>query len=100
MHRMLKKLTLSIVTAIVALISLAAAPANAQDRNVQVINETQHGIVQSSPRKSKVAPGRRTFSARTFCRSARRSTSTSMTAAGATRVRLQGRVRGRPGAGA
>jgi hypothetical protein len=46
MHRMLKRLTISIVTAVVALISLAVAPANAQDRNVQVINETQHAIVQ------------------------------------------------------
>lgn len=46
MHRMLKILTISIVTAVVALISLAAAPANAQDRNVQVVNETQHAIVQ------------------------------------------------------
>lgn len=46
MHRMLKILTISIVTAVVALISLAVAPANAQDRHVQVVNETQHVIVQ------------------------------------------------------
>lgn len=46
MHRMLKLLTMSFVTAVVAVLSLAAAPANAQDRHVQVINETQHAIVQ------------------------------------------------------
>lgn len=46
MHRMLKILTTSIVAAVVALNGLAAAPANAQDRNVQIINETQNAIVQ------------------------------------------------------
>lgn len=46
MHRMLKLLTMSFVTAVVAVLSLAAAPANAQDRHVQVVNETQHAIVQ------------------------------------------------------
>jgi hypothetical protein len=43
---MLKKLAISIVTATVAFIGLASAPANAQDRHVEVINETQHTIVQ------------------------------------------------------
>jgi hypothetical protein len=43
---MLRKLTISIVTAVVALLGLAAAPANAQDRHVEVVNETQHAIVQ------------------------------------------------------
>jgi hypothetical protein len=46
MHRMLKKLTITSVMAVVASIGLAAAPANAQDRHVEVINETQHSIVQ------------------------------------------------------
>jgi hypothetical protein len=46
MNRMLKKLTISIVMAALALIGLTAAPANAQDRHVEVINETQHAIVQ------------------------------------------------------
>jgi hypothetical protein len=47
MNGMLKKTTLSIATAVVALTGLAAAPANAQeDRNVQIINETQHAIVR------------------------------------------------------
>lgn len=47
MNGMLKRITLSTVTAVVALTGLAAAPANAQeDRNVQIINETQHAIVQ------------------------------------------------------
>jgi hypothetical protein len=46
MNRMLKKLAISIVTATVAFIGLASAPANAQDRHVEVINETQHTIVQ------------------------------------------------------
>ena len=46
MRRMLKTLTISSATAAVALIGLAAAPANAQDRHVQVVNETTHGIVQ------------------------------------------------------
>jgi hypothetical protein len=46
MHRTLKTLTLSTATAAVALIGLGAAPANAQDRHVQVVNETSHGIVQ------------------------------------------------------
>ena len=46
MHTILKTLTISGVTAVVALIGLAAAPANAQDRHVQVLNETQQGIVQ------------------------------------------------------
>jgi len=45
MNRMLKKLTISIAAAVVALIGLAA-PASAQDRNVLIINETQHAIVQ------------------------------------------------------
>ncbi|WP_234809608.1 hypothetical protein [Mycolicibacterium tusciae] len=42
---MLRKLTIGIVAAVVALLGLAA-PANAQDRNVEVINQTQHAIVQ------------------------------------------------------
>lgn len=46
MNGILKKLTISVMTALVALIGLAAAPATAQDRNVQIINETQHTIVQ------------------------------------------------------
>ena len=46
MHRMLRKLTITIVTALVASIGLAAAPANAQDRQVEVINETTRAIVQ------------------------------------------------------
>jgi len=45
MNKMLKKFTLSSVTAVVASIALAAAPANAQDRHVEIVNETQHGIV-------------------------------------------------------
>ncbi|ORB66907.1 hypothetical protein BST47_07480 [Mycolicibacterium tusciae] len=45
MNRMLRKLTIGIVAAVVALLGLAA-PANAQDRNVEVINQTQHAIVQ------------------------------------------------------
>ena len=45
MNSMLKKLTISIAAAVVALIGLAA-PASAQDRNVLIINETQHAIVQ------------------------------------------------------
>lgn len=45
MNRTLKKLTLGIVTAAVALIGFAAAPASAQDRHVQVINATQHAMV-------------------------------------------------------
>jgi len=45
MNRMLKKLTISIAAAVVALIGLAA-PASAQDRNVVIINDTQHTIVQ------------------------------------------------------
>lgn len=45
MNRMLKKLTISIAATVVALIGLAA-PASAQDRNVLIINETQHAIVQ------------------------------------------------------
>ena len=43
---MLNKLAISIVMAALALIGLTAAPANAQDRHVEVINETQHAIVQ------------------------------------------------------
>jgi hypothetical protein len=46
MNRLLKNLTLSIAVPVVALIGLAAAPANAQDRNVLILNETQHTIVQ------------------------------------------------------
>jgi hypothetical protein len=46
MNRLLKNLTLSIAVSVVALIGLAAAPANAQDRNVLILNETQHTIVQ------------------------------------------------------
>jgi hypothetical protein len=46
MNRKLKKLTISIVTAVFALMGLAAVPANAEDRHVEVINETQHAIVQ------------------------------------------------------
>lgn len=46
MHRMLRTFTISAATAVVALMGLAVAPANAQDRNVQVVNETQHAIVQ------------------------------------------------------
>jgi hypothetical protein len=46
MNKMLKKLTISIITAVVALIGLAAAPASAQDRNVVLINETRHTIVE------------------------------------------------------
>jgi hypothetical protein len=42
---MLRTLTISTGAAAVAL-GLAAAPANAQDRHVQVINETSQGIVQ------------------------------------------------------
>ena len=42
---MLKKLTISIAAAVVASVGLAA-PASAQDRNVLIINETQHAIVQ------------------------------------------------------
>src|SRR6476469_664237 len=45
MNGMLRKLTISSVTAVVAL-GVAAAPANAQDRHVQIINETQGAIVQ------------------------------------------------------
>jgi seryl-tRNA(Sec) selenium transferase len=45
MNRMLRTLTISTGAAAVAL-GLAAAPANAQDRHVQVINETSQGIVQ------------------------------------------------------
>ena len=41
---MLKKLTIGTVTAVFALVGLSAAPANAQDRHVQVVNETQHAI--------------------------------------------------------
>lgn len=41
---MLKKLTISIVMAVFALVGLAAAPANAQDRHVEIINETQRAI--------------------------------------------------------
>jgi len=46
MNRMLRTLTIAIVAAVATLIGLAAAPANAQDRHVQVVNETQHAIVQ------------------------------------------------------
>src|SRR5690349_24536980 len=46
MHRMLKQPTLCVVAASVALIGLGAAAANAQDRHVAVVNETQHAIVQ------------------------------------------------------
>ena len=46
MNRMLKKLTISIMVAVVALIGLAVAPAYAQDRNVLIINETRHTIVE------------------------------------------------------
>ena len=45
MNGMLKRLAISAAAA-VAMTGLAAAPANAQDRNVQIINETQHAIVQ------------------------------------------------------
>lgn len=45
MNGMLRKLAISSVTAVVAL-GVAAAPANAQDRHVQIINETQGAIVQ------------------------------------------------------
>ena len=46
MNRMLKKLAISIMTAVVAIIGLAAAPASAEDRNVLLINETRHTIVE------------------------------------------------------
>ena len=46
MHRMVKKLTISIMAAVVALFGLASGTANAQDRNVLVINETQHAIME------------------------------------------------------
>jgi hypothetical protein len=46
MHSMLKKPTISLVAAAGALIGLGAAPANAQDRHVAIVNETQHAIVQ------------------------------------------------------
>ena len=42
MNRTLKKLAISIMTAVVAMIGLAAAPARAEDRNVLLINETRH----------------------------------------------------------
>ena len=45
MNSMLKRPTIGIVAAGVALVGLAA-PASAQDRHVDVINETQHTIVQ------------------------------------------------------
>ena len=45
MNRTLGRLTIGTATAAVAL-GMAAAPANAQDRHVQVINETQGAIVQ------------------------------------------------------
>jgi hypothetical protein len=41
---MLSKPTIGIVAAVVASVGLAA-PATAQDRHVQVVNETQHAIV-------------------------------------------------------
>lgn len=41
----IKKLTISFMTAVVALVGLAAAPALAQDRHVVLINETRHAIV-------------------------------------------------------
>jgi hypothetical protein len=43
---MLRNLTISIVAAVVALLGMAAAPANAQDRHVDIVNDTQHAIVQ------------------------------------------------------
>ena len=46
MITMLTKLTISIMLAAVALVGLAAAPAGAQDRHVQIINETRHTIVE------------------------------------------------------
>lgn len=46
MNRTLKKLTICIMVP-VASIGLAAAPANAdEDRNVEIINETRHTIVE------------------------------------------------------
>ena len=45
MNRTLGRLTIGTAAAAVAL-GMAAAPANAQDRHVQVINETQGAIVQ------------------------------------------------------
>lgn len=45
MKTMIRKLAISVMMATAALIGLAAAPATAQDRHVQIINETQHTIV-------------------------------------------------------
>jgi hypothetical protein len=45
MNRMSKKLTVSMMAS-AAFMGLAAAPASAQDRNVVIINETRHAIVQ------------------------------------------------------
>ncbi|BCI51945.1 hypothetical protein NIIDNTM18_12230 [Mycolicibacterium litorale] len=41
-----KKLALGMVAALVGLIGIAVAPASAQDRNVLIINETRHTIVE------------------------------------------------------
>lgn len=46
MNRLLGRFTISGAAAVVALIGLATAPADAQDRNVLVINETRHTIVE------------------------------------------------------
>lgn len=45
MNRKFEKLPVSIGAAVVGLVGLAV-PANAQDRHVEVVNETQHAIVQ------------------------------------------------------
>ncbi|MGE2715646.1 hypothetical protein ACQI4L_16450 [Mycolicibacterium litorale] len=45
MNATVKKFALGMVTALVVLIGLAA-PASAQDRNVLIINETRHTIVE------------------------------------------------------
>lgn len=45
MKTMMKKLTISIMLAAAALVGLAAGPATAQDRHVEIINDTQHTIV-------------------------------------------------------
>lgn len=43
---MLRKLAISFLVAVAALIGLAAAPAAAQDRNVRIVNETRHTMVE------------------------------------------------------
>ncbi|TFV57333.1 hypothetical protein E4P42_15640 [Mycobacterium sp. PS03-16] len=46
MNGSVKRLALGSAMAVVASIGLAAAPASAQDRNVLIINETRHTMVE------------------------------------------------------